>query len=50
MPDASGQNNAGTITGAMRTTAGKYGSALTFDGVNDLVTVADANSLDLAAA
>ena len=27
--------------------AGKYGGALTFDGVNDLVTVADAASLDL---
>ena len=38
--DASGRGNTGTISGATRTTAGKFGSALTFDGVNDLVTVA----------
>ena len=30
-----------------RTTAGRFGGALSFDGVNDWVTVADANSLDL---
>ena len=34
-------------SGPTWTTAGKYGNALSFDGVNDLVTVADANSLDL---
>jgi glucose/arabinose dehydrogenase len=45
--DASGAANPGTISGATRTTAGKYGSALTFDGVNDIVNVPDANSLDL---
>ena len=45
--DTSGANNPGTISGATRTAAGKNGAALTFDGVNDLVTVADANSLDL---
>ena len=45
--DASGAGNPGTLSGPTRTTAGKYGSALAFDGVNDLVTVADANSLDL---
>ena len=45
--DASGRGNTGTISGATRTTAGKFGSALTFDGVNDLVTVADSASLDL---
>ena len=28
-------------------TTGRFGSALSFDGVNDLVNVADANSLDL---
>ncbi len=39
--------NIGTITGATWTTAGKFGNALTFNGINDLVTVADANSLDL---
>ncbi|MEA2240725.1 MAG: hypothetical protein QOD24_281, partial [Solirubrobacteraceae bacterium] len=45
--DASGQSNAGTINGPLRTTTGRFGSALSFDGVNDLVTVADAASLDL---
>ena len=46
--DASGRNNTGSITGAVRTTAtAKYGGAITFDGVNDLITVPDANSLDL---
>jgi PKD repeat protein len=45
--DASGSGNSGTISGAVRTAAGRYGGALTFDGVNDWVTVADANSLDL---
>jgi hypothetical protein len=48
--DASGKGNPGTISGATRTTSGKYGGALTFDGVNDLVTVADANTLDLTTA
>jgi hypothetical protein len=45
--DSSGANNPGTITGATRTASGKYGGALSFDGVNDLVTIADAASLDL---
>jgi hypothetical protein len=45
--DASGQGNHGTINGATRTTAGRYGAALSFDGINDWVTVADAASLDL---
>ncbi len=45
--DASGRGNTGTISGATRSTAGKFGSALTFDGLNDLVTVADSASLDL---
>ena len=30
----------GTISGATRTTAGRFGRALTFDGINDWVTVA----------
>jgi hypothetical protein len=46
--DSSGAGNAGTINGATRSTAGRFGSALSFDGVNDIVTVPDANSLDLA--
>jgi glucose/arabinose dehydrogenase len=45
--DASGNNFTATVSGAAWTTQGKYGSALTFDGVNDWVTVADANALDL---
>ena len=48
--DASGKGNAGTISGATRTTTAKFGSALNFDGVNDWVTVPDANSLDLTRA
>ena len=37
----------GSLSGAAWTTAGKFGNALSFDGVNDWVTVADANALDL---
>jgi hypothetical protein len=44
--DASGSGNPGTISGATRVT-GRAGGALSFDGVNDWVTVADAASLDL---
>ena len=33
--DASGNGNTGTISGATGTGSGKYGGALTFDGVND---------------
>jgi N,N-dimethylformamidase beta subunit-like protein/uncharacterized protein DUF4082/concanavalin A-like lectin/glucanase superfamily protein/fibronectin type III domain protein/BACON domain-containing protein/Big-like domain-containing protein len=45
--DASGRAHAGTINGATRVSGGRYGGALSFDGVNDLVTVADTNALDL---
>jgi Concanavalin A-like lectin/glucanases superfamily/Bacterial Ig domain len=45
--DTSGNNNVGTINGPTRSTAGRFGSALSFDGVNDIVTTADANTLDL---
>jgi hypothetical protein len=44
--DTSGNGNNGTVSGAKRV-AGKSGAALRFDGVNDLVTVADSASLDL---
>jgi hypothetical protein len=45
--DASGNGHTGTISGATWTTAGKFGRALVFDGVNDLVSIADSNLLDL---
>jgi hypothetical protein len=45
--DASGVNNHGTITGATRTAAGKFGGALSFNGTSNWVTVPDAASLDL---
>ena len=44
--DASGTGNVATVNGPAWV-AGKYGNALSFDGVNDIVSVADANSLDL---
>ena len=47
LADASGLGNAGAISGATWTAAGRNGGALSFDGVDDLVTVADAGSLDL---
>jgi hypothetical protein len=45
--DASGRGNTGTLNGPTWNTAGKFGGALSFDGVNDWVTVADADVLDL---
>jgi hypothetical protein len=45
--DVSGNGNTGAISGARWTTGGRFGQALSFDGVNDWVTVADASSLDL---
>jgi glucose/arabinose dehydrogenase len=45
--DSSGSGNVGTISGATWTAAGKYGSALSFDGTSNWVTVNDSNSLDL---
>jgi hypothetical protein len=46
LTDRSGLSHTGTISGAAWTTQGKYGSALTFDGIDDWVTVADRNDLD----
>jgi glucose/arabinose dehydrogenase len=48
--DASGNANHGTLSGATRTTSGRYGSALSFSGSNALVSIPDSNSLDLTAA
>ena len=45
--DATGKSHTGSVSGATWITAGMYGKALSFDGVNDWVTVADANDLDL---
>ena len=42
--DASGQGNTGTIQGAIRV-SGKYGSALSFNGTSDLVSIASSTSL-----
>src|SRR3989338_9287108 len=44
--DASGNKNTGTLTGGPTWVDGKRGKALSFDGSNDYVSVADANSLD----
>ena len=45
-----GNGNAGTLAGPTLDRRGRFGGAITFDGVNDLVTVPDANSLDLTTA
>jgi YD repeat-containing protein len=45
--DASGKGNTGTISGASRITQGRFGKALSFDGIDDWVTVNDASALDL---
>ena len=46
--DASGLAHTGTISGATRVAAGRHGRALSFDGVNDSITIADTNALDLS--
>ena len=46
--DASGNNNSGTVSGATWA-AGRFGSALSFDGINDIATVPDSASLDVSA-
>src|SRR3954470_16681998 len=48
--DSSGNGNTGTISGATWTASGKFGSALTFNGTNTLVSIAHSASLNLTAA
>jgi VCBS repeat-containing protein len=45
--DRTGLGRTGTVSGATWSTAGRNGGALSFDGVNDVVTIADHSSLDL---
>ncbi|WP_272473957.1 LamG-like jellyroll fold domain-containing protein [Baekduia alba] len=45
--DSSGNGLNGTITGATRSTTGKFGNDLTFNGTSNWVTVADNAKLDL---
>src|SRR5262245_24026713 len=45
--DSTANANNGSISGATWTSSGRFGSALVFDGSNDIVTVNDANTLDL---
>src|SRR5882724_1140104 len=45
--DSSGSNNTGTISGATWTPAGRFGSALVFNGTSAVVTVPSAASLQL---
>ena len=45
--DRSGNGNTGTLANATWTSGGKYGSALSFNGSNAWVTVANASSLNL---
>src|SRR3989344_5328974 len=44
--DRSGSNNTGTLTNGPTRQIGKIGQALSFDGVNDVVSVLDSVSLD----
>src|SRR5262245_54326299 len=45
--DSSGNSNTGVISGASWINQGRFGKALSFDGVNDLVTINDTPSLHL---
>jgi hypothetical protein len=46
--DSSVFGNAGTVQGGATRTAGRFGSSLSFDGVDDRVRIADAGSINLA--
>src|SRR5439155_25447523 len=45
--DATGNGHTGSIAGAAWTTSGRFGNALSFNGINDWVTVADHAAFDL---
>jgi hypothetical protein len=45
--DASPNRLAGAISGAARTPNGRYGRAIVFDGIDDVITIADSPALDL---
>jgi glucose/arabinose dehydrogenase/PKD repeat protein len=45
--DRSGAGNTGTISGATRITTGRFGSALSFNGTSNFVSIPDSASLDL---
>ena len=45
--DSSGAGNNGVVSNATWSTAGKFGGALSFNGVNSYVTIADSASLNL---
>jgi hypothetical protein len=45
--DASGNGNVGQISGATRVPGGRFGGGLSFNGTSNLVSVADAATLDL---
>ncbi len=45
--DLSGSGNNGTLSNATWATTGRFGRAVSFNGTNAMVTVADSNSLDL---
>jgi glucose/arabinose dehydrogenase/PKD repeat protein len=46
--DVSGNNNSGAVSNAVATAAGKYGGALSFNGTNARVNVANSASLQLS--
>src|SRR5262245_13691607 len=48
--DASGKGNTGTVSNTTWSTAGKFGNALSLNGTNSWVTVADSTSLHLTGA
>jgi hypothetical protein len=48
--DASPNHNNASLSGATWSAAGRYGYAMSFDGVDDWLTVADSASLDLTGA